>query len=473
LTDEQQEVAVSFLGEVPLLSSFSAEEQRQLASMVRLSEYDEGSLIIEQGARGESCHFLFSGHAQAEKDGHVVWTGYSVGDFFGELALLEEDRPRAASIRAVGAEGTACFTLGREAFQRVAGRSSEMLQERQQAYDNDGAATSPAAAANVPPLPTSAQVAATLPPPRASSSMLSAHRTPIARKPKGALATPARPPIAAAATVTTETDIAAAVAEGATKAGAEEPRQQQHRQHSPTAGAAAAVAADEASVVAAEEENARITAALRAEAALAATGGGGGSVEQQQPPSHTSAGAHSPAAAPPAQQFPPEMLELLAQQLAAEGSPQLETRSTPEPEPEPEPKPEPQTQGKGKGSRKKKKGSGKSPPPLPQHVLSAGGDSERKQKPVEVEAEVEVRPRSTSRDWGKQLQGDAAELASLAKRVDERGAEMDRQVRHVVAPELARYQELLELIMAGRGTDADNIEMERLGAALNLESSTG
>ena len=124
-----------------------------------------------------------------------------------------------------------------------------------------------------------------------------------------------------------------------------------------------------------------------------------------------------------------------------------------------QPKEEPQLESqkdKPKPSRKgKKKGSGKAPPPLPDSDEEVGAPHRR----------------ATRSEWGLQLQLHAAEVNELAQKVERHSAALDRQVKHEVAPELARYQELLELILAGKGTDADNIEMERLGASLDLESA--
>lgn len=351
LTDDQKVVAVSFLSAVPLLKAFSPEEQMQLASVVRLTEYEEGSLIIEQGARGSSCHFLYSGDARAEKDGSIVWSEYCIGDFFGELALLE-DRPRAASIRAVGPGGTKCFTLGREEFQRIVGRSGDVLKDRQKAYD----LTTDAAALHV--------VSAVEDPPRTTSTMLSAHRTPIARKPKALTSSARVAPVVAAAGVQS--------------------------------------AADD------------LPSSSEAE----------GTSSQSQ-----------------------ETLELLAKQLVSEEQPQLESK-----------KQKPRSSRKGKN-----KGSGKAPPPLPAHTAAEAVDRDE-------EAGAADR-RATRNAWGLQLQLDAAEVSDLAEKVERNAADLDRQNKYEVAPELARYQELLELIVAGKGTDADNIEMERLGALLDLESA--
>ena len=142
-----------------------------------------------------------------------------------------------------------------------------------------------------------------------------------------------------------------------------------------------------------------------------------------------------------------ETLEQLAKQLVAEEKPQLESKIQ---------KPKPSRTGK-------KKGSGKAPPPLPAHAPAEAVERD--------EQEGAPDRRATRNEWGLQLQLDAAQVGDLAEKVQRHAADLDRQYKHELAPDLARYQELLELIIAGKGTDADNIEMERLGALLDLEST--
>ena len=101
------------------------------------------------------------------------------------------------------------------------------------------------------------------------------------------------------------------------------------------------------------------------------------------------------------------------------------------------------------------------PPPLPAHFTAVEGDEDI----------TRYDPYATRTQWGRKVQEHAIEVGDLAQKVQDNAAELDDQLQQKVAPELARYQQLLELIMAGKGTVADNIEMERLGALLNLESA--
>ena len=64
--------------------------------------YAAGDLIVKQGQGGEGFYVLISGKAEATRersDGEkIVVNHFGASDFFGELALLDEEGVRTASI---------------------------------------------------------------------------------------------------------------------------------------------------------------------------------------------------------------------------------------------------------------------------------------------------------------------------------------------------------------------------------------
>jgi len=109
----------SFLEEVPLLSTLTPYERSKIADALQSQKFPEGHYIIREGDPGHSFFLLEAGTAVAYRSGNETPVKeYKKGDFFGELALLN-DKPRAASV--VSTSEVKVATLGKSAFQRLLG----------------------------------------------------------------------------------------------------------------------------------------------------------------------------------------------------------------------------------------------------------------------------------------------------------------------------------------------------------------
>ncbi|GFF37218.1 hypothetical protein IFM58399_04818 [Aspergillus lentulus] len=115
----------AFLEEVPLLSSLKPYERAKIADALDAIKYPAGSTIIEEGAPGDAFYLLESGEAEAfKKDVEGPVKSYKRGDFFGELALLD-DKPRAASV--VAKTDVKVARLGRDGFKRLLGPVEDIM----------------------------------------------------------------------------------------------------------------------------------------------------------------------------------------------------------------------------------------------------------------------------------------------------------------------------------------------------------
>ncbi|KAJ5095542.1 cAMP-dependent protein kinase regulatory subunit [Penicillium alfredii] len=131
----------AFLEEVPLLSSLKPYERSKIADALDTIKYPANSTIIAEGDPGDAFYLLESGEAEAFKNGvSGSVKDYRRGDYFGELALLD-DKPRAASI--VTKTDVKVARLGRDGFKRLLGPVEEIM--RRAEYDLD-AAKSPVSA---------------------------------------------------------------------------------------------------------------------------------------------------------------------------------------------------------------------------------------------------------------------------------------------------------------------------------------
>ena len=118
----------SFLEEVPLLSGLEPYERSKIADALETQKFPAGSTIIREGDPGEAFYLLESGSAEVYKreTGQKAITRYKKGDYFGELALLD-DKPRAASV--VSLTEVKVATLGKDGFQRLLGPVEERMRQ--------------------------------------------------------------------------------------------------------------------------------------------------------------------------------------------------------------------------------------------------------------------------------------------------------------------------------------------------------
>jgi CRP-like cAMP-binding protein len=80
----------------PLFESLSDAERRQVAQWADEIEVQAGYHLVDQGAFAHEFFVILEGTADVTKDGERL-TELGPGDFFGEIALLGEER-RTASV---------------------------------------------------------------------------------------------------------------------------------------------------------------------------------------------------------------------------------------------------------------------------------------------------------------------------------------------------------------------------------------
>jgi cAMP-dependent protein kinase regulator len=125
----------SFLSEVPLLATLKPYEKSKIADALETVSFKAGDVIIKEGEPGENFYLLEDGAAEVFKSGteQSVKT-YGKGDYFGELALLN-NAPRAASVIAKS-ETAKVAKLGKDGFTRLLG-SLEGIMRRQDYSQED------------------------------------------------------------------------------------------------------------------------------------------------------------------------------------------------------------------------------------------------------------------------------------------------------------------------------------------------
>src|SRR5919109_102041 len=106
------------LGRCPFFAGLSRGELLQLAKVTEDMEVDEGKTLTREGQSGSEFFVIVDGEVGVTKDGSEVRT-LGPGDFFGEIALLE-DRPRTATVTA--RTPLRFFVLTRQAFRSMLAR---------------------------------------------------------------------------------------------------------------------------------------------------------------------------------------------------------------------------------------------------------------------------------------------------------------------------------------------------------------
>ncbi|XP_036215981.2 cGMP-dependent protein kinase, isozyme 1 [Bactrocera oleae] len=126
------ENSVNFLKSVPLLKNLSMEVLAQIADVLEVEFYPAGTYIIRQGASGDTFFLISQGSVKVtqkltptseEKEIRTL----ERGDYFGEQALINEDK-RTANIIAM-APGVECLTLDRDSFTQLIGDLCELKEK--------------------------------------------------------------------------------------------------------------------------------------------------------------------------------------------------------------------------------------------------------------------------------------------------------------------------------------------------------
>ena len=107
------------LARISLFENLQAEELEQLSALLRSRRYSKGEVIFHQGDIGTALYIVRKGQVAirlSSDDGkEAILTLLDRGDFFGELALLDEE-PRSTD--AIAREEVDLLSLQREDFRR-------------------------------------------------------------------------------------------------------------------------------------------------------------------------------------------------------------------------------------------------------------------------------------------------------------------------------------------------------------------
>ena len=110
------------LRQIPLFASCAAHELKSIASRARPREYPIGATLCTQGERGGEFFVIVEGQAEASRDGSFL-RRLGPGDFFGEIALIDEG-PRTATV--ISTTPLRCLAIASPQFRHVLGQNADI-----------------------------------------------------------------------------------------------------------------------------------------------------------------------------------------------------------------------------------------------------------------------------------------------------------------------------------------------------------
>ena len=85
------------LKELPLFSRLRRRDRKRVATMVEEVEVESGRELVAQGDIGHELFIIREGTASVIRDGRHL-RELAAGDFFGEIALLDDERRRTSTV---------------------------------------------------------------------------------------------------------------------------------------------------------------------------------------------------------------------------------------------------------------------------------------------------------------------------------------------------------------------------------------
>src|SRR5262245_60515007 len=115
------------LKQIAVLQAMDSDALGRLAAVLEEKDYGDGQTVFSEGDPGDSMYFIVKGCIRIEKRAQATSAALKTlavleaGDYFGEMALLDQ-KPRSAS--AVAAGSTRILRLSKAAFDQMQHKSS-------------------------------------------------------------------------------------------------------------------------------------------------------------------------------------------------------------------------------------------------------------------------------------------------------------------------------------------------------------
>jgi CRP-like cAMP-binding protein len=95
---------VELLAHVPVLSTLERDDLERIADLAVPRQFEPGQVVFREGDQSDTCYIVREGRARAVREHRggrtIALATFGPGEFFGELALFEDER-RSATVEAI------------------------------------------------------------------------------------------------------------------------------------------------------------------------------------------------------------------------------------------------------------------------------------------------------------------------------------------------------------------------------------
>ncbi|WP_239616404.1 Crp/Fnr family transcriptional regulator [Cohnella mopanensis] len=117
------------LRDFPLFEHLNDEHLAEISKLCSKCDYSKGESIFFEGDEGDELYLVMSGVVQIYQDNHsrdIILSIFREGDFFGEMALLQNEKVRSASARTIE-KSTLCILKKRHFITLVKSRPEILI----------------------------------------------------------------------------------------------------------------------------------------------------------------------------------------------------------------------------------------------------------------------------------------------------------------------------------------------------------
>lgn len=122
------QVSLDILRDFPLFEKLSDEHLNDISEICKVYTFGKGETIFWEGDEGDGLYLVISGIVQIYQDNQsrdIILSIFREGDYFGEMALLQNEKVRSASARAI--EKSTLCVLKKNYFNELVKTKSDIL----------------------------------------------------------------------------------------------------------------------------------------------------------------------------------------------------------------------------------------------------------------------------------------------------------------------------------------------------------